>query len=100
MTLKDHGQRIKSGGSPVAEEERLPRPRRWREFALLALRTGQGVNLRAFRRTFGPEAFARMGRDVAPFFPDILTVRAGHILLTPRGWRVANQVWSALWNNG
>ncbi len=99
MTLKDHGQRIKSEGSPVAEEERLPHPRRWREFALLALRTGQGVNLRAFRRTFGPEAFARMARDVATFFPDILTVRAGHILLTPRGWRVANRVWGALWND-
>ena len=29
----------------------------------------------------------------------ILTVRAGHILLTPRGWRVANRVWGALWND-
>lgn len=97
-TLEAHGRRVASGSSFVAEEERLPRPKRWREFALLALRTGQGIGFRAFRRTFGPEAFAEMGRVVNPFFPELVTVRAGHLCLTPRGWRLANRVWGALWN--
>ncbi len=97
-TLLSYEKSLESGAALVVEEECLPRSQRWREFALLALRTGQGIGLRAFRRTFGQESFSEMIRVVMPFFPELLTARSGHLCLTPRGWRVANRVWGALWN--
>jgi oxygen-independent coproporphyrinogen-3 oxidase len=76
--------------------EFLSPEKRAAEGAVLLLRTRWGIPLKAFRRRFGDAIARGVLAKLAPFMPDLAEYREGHLRLTPRGMRVANQIWSEL----
>jgi len=76
--------------------ELLSPQRRAAEGAVLLLRTRWGIPLGAFRRRFGDSLAREVLGKLAPFMPDLVEHVPGHLRLTPKGMRVANQIWSEL----
>lgn len=76
--------------------EFLSPEKRAAEGAVLLLRTRWGIPLRAFRRRFGDPLAREVLGKLAPFMPDLVQYVPGHLRLTPKGMRVANQIWSEL----
>lgn len=99
MTLSAYRHSLEDPLAFYPEKEYLFGENRSREAAILALRTSQGINLRACRRRFGAKALANLVKIADAFSPTYLTAVHGHLRLTPRGWRVANQIWGAIWND-
>jgi oxygen-independent coproporphyrinogen-3 oxidase len=76
--------------------ELLSPERRAAEGAVLLLRTRWGIPLGPFRRRFGDSLAREVLRKLTPFMPDLVEHVPGHLRLTSRGMRVANQIWSEL----
>lgn len=84
-------------GQPIpAEAERLEGRRRTGEAIMLALRTAQGVSLRAFKERYGIDVMTDYAPVVARFANTGLLERVGdNVRLTPRGRFLANDVCGA-----
>jgi oxygen-independent coproporphyrinogen III oxidase len=84
-------------GRPIpGESERLEGAAQAGEAIMLALRTAEGVDLRAFRERYGIDVEERYRDVVERFAADgMLALDAGHVRLTERGRFVANDVCGA-----
>ena len=76
--------------------ECLPPEDRAAESAVLLLRTKWGIPLKSFRRAHGARALGEICARLRPYMPEFVVHSAGHLRFTPRGMRVANQIWSDL----
>ncbi len=83
---------IKSGGSILAESERIPPRERDLEYLMLGLRTTQGIAQREFENRFRL-SFAPIEEELKKFLSSGHAVQSGgRWHLTPEGFLVSNQI--------
>ena len=83
---------IKSGGSILAESERIPPSERDLEYLMLGLRTTQGIAQREFENRFRL-SFAPIEEELKKFLSSGHAVQSGgRWHLTPEGFLVSNQI--------
>jgi oxygen-independent coproporphyrinogen-3 oxidase len=90
-------QRINAGQSPIIGNERLDGKRKMAEFAMLALRTKLGVDIRKFYTKFHQE-FDEVFQLVLPdlFDSGLFEQNNSHVRLTAKGILLSNEVFSRL----
>lgn len=94
--LKKYEQRIGAGGSAIASGERLDAYHRSREAAVLALRTSAGIAREEYCETFGKSAEQSLLNSLNKFSEELVTITDKNIMLTRKGMRVANRIWSEI----
>ena len=89
--------RVLSGKSPVAEQERLDREARARERLVLGLRMLEGIDCHAFKRATAFDVEALAGEALVKFRQlGLLTKVADRIRLTRQGLLVSDSLWPDL----
>lgn len=84
------------GESPIVFEETLSPVSRYRDAAVLALRTSSGIEWVAFEEKYGVSACSEIRERLLPFSPEWVAVSDFGAHLTPHGFRLANQIWAEL----
>ena len=94
---EEYIQRIKQGQSPVIGRERLEGKQKMAEYAMLTLRTNQGVDIKKFYDKFQQEFTEVFKSDLPDLFASGLLIQNNqHILLTEKGILLSNEVFSQL----
>lgn len=88
--------KLKAGRLPVCESETLDPDKRWREAAVLALRTSAGIDKKAFTERFGTKSYISARNILEDFPSELREIDERGVRLTKRGMRVANIIWSEL----
>jgi oxygen-independent coproporphyrinogen-3 oxidase len=83
-------------GLPTISEERLEGKRAARQAAVLALRTKRGIIWKNFAKRYGAPAANAIRRDLERFPGDIVENGAEASMLTQKGFRLGNTVWSEI----
>ena len=91
-----YATKLLRGDSPIVFEETLPPVSRYRDAAVLALRTRNGIAWDSFEKKYGESACLEIRERLLPFAPNWVALSDTGAHLTPRGFRVANQIWSEL----
>ena len=92
---------LAGGESPEISRERLSRETAMFEFAMLALRTTEGLRLKSFLRTFGVELTAVYGKTIDRLKRQGLLASGGDFVrLTETGMKFSNVVFRALLPSG
>lgn len=91
-----YAAKLLRGESPTVFEETLPPTSRYRDAAVLALRTRSGIEWVSFEEKYGVSACVEIRGRLLPFAPDWVAFSDRGAYLTPRGFRVANQIWAEL----
>jgi oxygen-independent coproporphyrinogen-3 oxidase len=95
--LADYLERMEQGACATGYEETLTHDERMHEAILLGLRLTAGLDIPAFRRHFGREAYQRREEIIDTLASSGFLERAGHRLrLTRKGLAVADTVCAAL----
>ncbi len=86
-------QQLQHETLPVAFEETLTTEQLMAEFIFLHLRLKEGVPLNTFQQRFGEALPRRYASTIERLQQEgMVTIRDGHLQLTPRGWYVADAV--------
>ena len=95
----EYTRRLISGESAVIETE-FPGPEQAsRETILLSFRTMNGMDLRRYRRDFGPGVSERLEGAMAPLIAaGLLRIKEGRATLTDRGIMLSNEALSRLFS--
>jgi oxygen-independent coproporphyrinogen-3 oxidase len=95
-TLADWAGRLAEGRGPVGGIDRLGDSARAREMAILATRTCFGLRPAVQSRRHGGDGLRRLLSRLGAFPPDWVEFAPGSVRLSPRGMRMANQVWTEM----
>jgi oxygen-independent coproporphyrinogen-3 oxidase len=95
-TLAEYVDRISQDKSAVEGKECLDLEKRGREFAVLALRTSQGIDISLFTQRFGDKLFNSILSDLQNVPEDCLLMNGTSLALSRKGMRVANAIWSLI----
>ncbi len=87
---------VESGVSPVAYEERQTGTREASEAAVLALRTAEGIDCKAFARRYGRPYLDAIVSKVRQMPSSYFCRTQRGFSLSPRGMRVGNAIWCEL----
>ncbi len=87
---------VESGVSPVAYEERQTGTREASEAAVLALRTAEGIDCKAFARRYGRPYLDAIVSKVRQMPSAYFCRTQRGFSLSPRGMRVGNAIWCEL----
>ncbi|MFB3895643.1 MAG: radical SAM family heme chaperone HemW [bacterium] len=94
---EEYIQKIQSGQSPRMGSERLEGKRKMAEYAMLSLRTMQGLELNKFHQKFQQEFIEIFKTELLPLFDSgLLEQDTQFIRLTDKGILLSNEVFSNL----
>lgn len=88
-----YSERLFAGERPVSFEERVEGDAAATEALMLGLRTGEGIDLRAFERAYGQDALMRLMRGARGLEGEgIISVSDGILRLTEKGILIADEI--------
>jgi oxygen-independent coproporphyrinogen-3 oxidase len=94
--LKNYAERLGSGKGAILSGERLNVEQRSREAAVLALRTSAGIDREKYKAAFGKYAELSILNALSKFSEELVSVTDENIVLTKKGMRIANRIWSEI----
>ncbi len=95
--VREYAARLKGGVSVIADSEEADATQAANETIMLGLRTAGGVDLSRFGEEFGPASLKQLECNTTPLLQAGLIVkRNGRIMLTERGFLLANDALARL----